>query len=236
MRHRFGKGVVGLVAGLAAICLLSLPAAANTGTLEFINSTTGTPGNITVYNADSEPVTVVTVPSPTGLTCSTGANGITATTSGSTSGTITIVFTNNCGSFFTGSGTTSVLWCSYMSGTITGTYTHITTGTNSSKHQYTSASVDPPGITVVLRKNTGTNCHSTTTTFCTITVTGFAVSGFLTSANSHTLDVSDTATVIGNSPLGSVVVTGTATACGLFIGANDGHTSINAHLHVTSVP
>jgi hypothetical protein len=242
MRHRLGKVVAVLVAGLAAISLLSVPASANTAYLEFIHiDTTSTPGNITVYNEDGDPVAVINVGSDgTGPTCSTDPTtsspiSVIVTHSTTSVRTITIVITNSCSAFVVG----GVQWCAYMTGTITGTWTN---GTSTTSSTYTSASVDPPvsgGITVVLRKNTSTtpnpphNCHHTTTAFCTINVTGLAVNGIITTHNLPTLAVSDAATVVGGSGAGTVVVTGNATTCGLFIGANQGSTSINARVHVT---
>jgi hypothetical protein len=224
MRHRIGKGAVGLVAGIAAICLLSLPASANTKNLDFVNLTGTTPGNITVYNADDEAVTTVSLPGTAGLTCSTNpttSTAITATLTGTTTGTITIVITNSCGAFVSGTNQ----FCSYLTATLSGTYTATKT--------YTSTSTGT--VSVVLKKNTGTthNCHSVTTTQCTITLTGLTVSGLITSAGAlPTLANSDTATVVGSSLTGSLLVSGTAAACGSFIGGNNGSASINAKVHV----
>ena len=229
MRHRLGKAVVGLVTGLVAICLLALPAAANTATIQFINSTTGTPGNVTIFNADEEEVASFPLPGTTGLSCSTGTNGISATLVGTaTAGTNTVTFTNHCNAFVV----SAIRYCSFMSGTLTGTYTSTGTATT-----YTSATTT--SITLLIRKNPGTthNCHSTTTTLCTIGVTGLSVSGSIASANSlPTLAVSDTATIGGGSPVGSLLVTGTATDCGIFIGSNNGLITITAHVHAVSVP
>jgi hypothetical protein len=237
MRHRFGKGVIGLVAGLAAICLLSLPASANTATIQFTHSTTGTPGTIDVYNADEEIVTSVPVGSTTTPTCSTGATGISVTTNGtltttSGGGTISIVFTNNCSAFTTGTGTGATRWCSSMNGTFTGTWTHVT----GSAKTYTSNAAT---LTVVLQKDAATapthNCHSLLPGTCTIVVGPITVSGLITSTTIPTLAVSDTATVAGGANLGDLTVVGTAANCGLFIGANNGFATINAHVHVTAV-
>jgi hypothetical protein len=226
MHHRFGRGVVGLVAGLAAICLLSLPAAANTKNLAFVNVTGTTPGSITFYNSDEELVTSVAVPSPPGMTCSTEpttSTNITATLTSSTPstiGTIAITFTSLCITF--GSGTTS--WCFYIGMTITGTYTATKT--------YTSTSSN----TTVLKKNTGPTpvCHAVNTApWCTLSVTGWPVSGIITSTNAlPTLNNSDTFTIAGTSAVGSLIASGTATTCGLFIAANNGYVGINGKLHV----
>jgi hypothetical protein len=228
MRHRLGKGVVGLVAGLAAIGLLSLPAAANTATIQFINSSTGTPGNVTIFNADEEAVASFPLPGTTGLSCSSGTNGISAALAGTaTGGTITVTFTNHCNAFVV----SSIQYCSFMSGTLTGTYA--LTGTVKT---YTSTNTS--GITLLIRKNTGTthNCHTTTTTFCTVIVTGLSVSGIITSANPlPTLAVSDTATIGGGSSVGGLLVSGTATTCGVFIGFNNGFITMTAHVHAASV-
>jgi hypothetical protein len=157
MRHRCGRGVVGLVAGLAAICLLSLPAAANTGTVDFVNLTGTTPGNITIYDANEEIVTSIAIPGTTGLTCSTDPGGITVTTTGSTSGDITIVFTNKCNAF-----ALFGQWCSYMSGTLTGTYTYITTGVGASLHTYSR------GLVLhAVRSSASTTARSASTPRCT---------------------------------------------------------------------
>src|ERR1044071_8613725 len=82
MRHRVTQGAIGLVAGLATICLLSLPTSATTATLEFVNVTGTTPGSINVFNEDSELVTSIPVPGPTTLTCSLATNPLTVTTTG----------------------------------------------------------------------------------------------------------------------------------------------------------
>jgi hypothetical protein len=236
MRHRFTKGAVGLVAGLAALCLLSLPASANTATIDFIHSTTGTPGNISVYNADEEVVTSVPVGSTTTVTCSTGTtSGLSVTVGGTTTssgGSISISFNNRCSAFTTGAGTTLVRWCSTMTGTFTGSWVHNTT----SGKTYTSSG----SITAVLKKDAAAapthNCHAVTTGTCTITVGSISVNGIINSATIPTLAVSDTAGVAGGSAAGTSVVTGSATDCGVFIAANNGFATINAHVHVTSVP
>jgi hypothetical protein len=248
MRHRFGKGVVGLVAGLAALCLLALPAPAAdvTATIGFINSTTGA-GNITVYNADEEAITSIPLPG-TGLTCSTGNNNLTVTVTGasntSTSGTgnISIFLNNYCGSFTTGTGTGLVRWCAFMTGHLSGTWNHITsTTTTNSTHTFTSgiSSTTPPyALVVTLRKNstTGThNCHTLHTGSCTITTSNLPITGIINSPNMH-LAVSDTAIFSGSSNVGDVLVTGTAADCGIFIGANNGSASITGHVHVVSNP
>jgi hypothetical protein len=225
MRHRLGKGVIGLAACLA-ICLQSLPASANTKNLEFVNVTGTTPGVITVYNADEEALTGIAIPGPAGATCSTDpttSTAIAATLASSTpatDGTITLTYTNACGAFL--SGTTR--WCSYTTWTIGGTY--------DATKNYSSTSV----INVILKKNTGTthNCHSVSTSpWCTAAVTGISVTGLISSAIPlPTLTNSDTATVAATSSTGSLVVSGTATTCGLFIAANNGSVSINAKVHV----
>jgi hypothetical protein len=221
MRHRLGRGVVGLVAGLAAICLLSLPAAANTKNLAWVNLTGTTPGNLTFYNADDEPVASIPLP---GLPCSTDSTTSTAistTLTGSTTGTISVTLTNSCSGFVSGTNN----FCSYITATLTGTYTATKT--------YTSTSTGT--VTVLLKKNTGTTllCHSVTTTVCTITLTGLAISGsFISNPVLPTLNNSNNITVAGGSPNGSVLVSGTAAACGVFIGANNGSASINAKWHV----
>jgi hypothetical protein len=251
MRHRFGKGVVGLVAGLAAICLLALPAPAAdfSATIAFISSTTGTvPGNITVYNADEEPVTSIPVPG-TGLTCSTGSTNLTVAVTGAStqtstppstsgSGTISILFTNYCGSFTTGSGTTLVRWCAFMTGHIRGTWTHTATSTSTFASNISSTTPPYPPLTVILRKNstTGTHdCHTLHTGSCTITIGNLPIAGIINSPSMH-LVVSDTAIFSGASNVNDLVVTGTAGDCGLFIGANNGSASITAHVHVVSNP
>jgi hypothetical protein len=231
MRHRFAKGAVGLAAGIAAICLLALPAPALTATIEFVNSTTGTPGNITVYNADEEVVTSVPVPG-TGLPCSTGSNlltvvvtGNSSTTSGS--GTISIAFNNYCSSFTTGPTTSLVYWCSFTTGTWSGPWTHAATSVNTYTSNLTGT------LSVILRKDTGTtkNCHTVTTTFCTITTSALTITGIVTSPGMELL-TSATGTVGGSSNVGDLLVTGTATNCGVFIAANNGFASISAHVHV----
>jgi hypothetical protein len=233
MRHRVAKGVVGLAAGLAAICLLSLPTAAATATLEFINLTGTTPGTITVFNADEEEVTSIPVPG-TGETCSTGSTDITVTTTGTSSttsgsGTIHIDLTSLCSVFYAG----STWWCSHIVGGFSGTWTHSTTSTNTFTSNPGSTTGTSTPLVVQLRKNTGTSpdCHSVTTTFCTITIYPFAVSGIITSPGME-LATSDTATVAGSNFPGDLSVSGTATTCGIFIAANNGSASINAKVHV----
>jgi hypothetical protein len=251
MRHRFGKGVVGLVAGLAALCLLALPAPAAdvTATIGFISSTTGTvPGNITVYNADEEAVTSIPLPGA-GLTCSTGTTNLTVSVTGAsnttTSGTgnISILFNNYCGSFTTGAGTALTRWCAFMTGHFRGTWNHISgTTTTTSTHTFasniSSTTLPYPPLTVVLRKNstTGThNCHTLHTGSCTITTSNFPISGIINSPNMH-LNVSDTIIFSGSSNVGDGTVTGTAADCGIFIGANNGSGSITGHVHIVSNP
>jgi hypothetical protein len=233
MRHRVPKGAVGLVAGLAAICLLSLPTAATTATLEFVNLTGTTPGTITVFNADEEVVTSIPIPG-TGETCSTDQVTITMNTTGTSSptsgsGTIHVNFTSLCSVFYAG----SIWWCSHIVGGLSGTWTHSTTSVNT----YTSSPGSTTGtstpIVVQLRKDISDlhNCHDVTTTFCTITIYPLAVSGIITSPGMH-LATSDTATVAGSNFPGDLTVSGTATTCGIFIGANNGSASINAKVHV----
>jgi hypothetical protein len=225
MRHRLGKGVVGIVAGFATIGLLSLPAAANTKNIEFVNLTGTTPGNITVFNADDEPVTTMALPGTAGLTCSTNSTTSTAMdiflSGTATTGVISIYMTNRCGAFVSGTNQ----FCSYLTAVINGTYT--------ATKSYTSSSLGT--VAVVLKKNTGTthNCHSVTTTNCTLTMTGLSVSGIIGSIGAlPTLANSDVATMAGSSPNGSLLVSGTASACGLFIGGNNGSASINVKVHV----
>jgi hypothetical protein len=239
MRHRLGRGVVGLAVGLAAVCLLSLPASANTMNLEFIhlNTATSTPGNITIYNADEEVVEVIAIGSGTPtLTCSTDpttSTAITATATGTaTTGTFEIAFNNRCRAFTTGAGTTQVRWCEFLSGTLAGTYVN---GTSTTSSNYTSASVDPPGFTAILRKNVGTthNCHTVTTTFCTRNFSNLTVIGAISTHNLPTLAVSDEVTMTGTTNVGDMWVGGTAADCGLLVIANNGSFSINARVHVT---
>jgi hypothetical protein len=224
MRHRLGRGVVGLVAGLAAICLLSLPASANTKYLEFVNITGTTPGAITIFNEDGDAVVSIAIPGPAGLKCSTDptfSTPIAATLAGATTGTIAITMNNRCNPFVAG----GINWCSYHNVTMTGTYTATKT--------YSSASA----INEVLRKNvTGTphNCHNVNSgPWCNIVTTGISVSGIITSSAAlPTLTNSDTITINGSSATGTVVVTGTPTTCGIFIAANGGSFSINGRFHV----
>jgi hypothetical protein len=118
-----------------------------------------------------------------------------------------------------------------MLGSLTGTWSHVT----GSAKTYTSTGT----ITMVLRRETAThpthNCHAVTTGTCTITVSSVSVTGIITSATIPTLAISDTATVNGGTVAGSTLVSGTASNCGLFIGANNGFATINAHVHVTAV-
>jgi hypothetical protein len=222
MRHRLGRGVTGVVAGLAAICLLSLPAAANTATLTFVNVTGTTPGTITLLNADDDPAFNLPLPGPAGVSCSTGTTAVSTTlTGGGSSGDISLTFTSNCSAFTLGTNQ----FCAFMSGSFTGTWL--------SNGSYTSTT-GTTAITVLLRKNTGTthNCHTVTTTFCTVSVDGITLGGTITSANAlPTLADSDTATVTGSSGNGTLLVSGNATTCGLFIGANNGSVAINAKVH-----
>jgi hypothetical protein len=231
MRHRFGKGVIGLVAGLAAICLMSLPASANTATIEFIHSTTGTPGAITVINADGETVTSVPLGSTTTPTCSTSSTTVTVTVTGTTpsaGGSISIAL-SNCSAFVQG----TTRWCSTTTGTFTGAWTHGATSANT----YTSTATS---ITVVLRKDSATapthNCHAVETGTCTLVVGPLTVNGPINSTTLPALAVSNTATANGSSDAETLTVTGTAANCGVFIGGNNGSVSISAHVHVTSVP
>jgi hypothetical protein len=239
MHHRLGKGVVGLIAGVASICLLALPAPADeTASIEFVSSTTGTqPGNITIYNPDEEALTSIPLPTP-GPPCSTGASTPTLTVTGSSSttsgsGTIAIAFTNQCKTFTTGSGTTLVQWCRFTTGTWSGTWTHSATSANTF-----DSDILTPGFTVTLRRNTGTthSCHSVANNFCTMSFGDLPISGTI---NSPGMELASSATVTfsGQTPaVGDLLVTGSATDCGIFIAANNGSLSVNAHVHVESNP
>jgi hypothetical protein len=234
MRHRFGKGVAGLLAGLIAICLLSLPTAANTATVQFIHSTTGTPGSINVFNADEELVASIPLGSTTTPTCSTGSGGFSVSVTGtlttvSGGGTITVIFNNHCRAFAIG----TVRWCSSMTGTFSGTWAHIT----GSAKTYTSSNTV---FTIVLRKDHATapthNCHSVSSTSCTIFAGPVTVNGSITSTTIPTLAISDTVTVNGGSVVESLTVVGTGVDCGQFLGANNGYLTVSSYGHVTSVP
>jgi hypothetical protein len=227
MRHRFSKSMAGLVAGLATICLLALPAPANTVSAAFVNLAGSSPGNLTIYNEDGDPLT--SIPLPGTLTCSMSPTsfGVTATSSTTYSGTFTMYFTYRCQPFVFGTNQ----FCSYTYGTLAGTYSK----GGGTTHTYTSSTDFFGSFTIVLRKNLGTphNCQTTTTTSCHLKLSGLSVSGTITSAGLPTLAYSDTATVAGSTPgWGSLEVIGTLTECGLFVAANLGSVSINAKVHV----
>jgi hypothetical protein len=226
MRQSVRKGVLGLFAGLATICLLSLPAAANTATLAFVNLSGTTPGTIEFFNADEESMSTWHVPS--GVSCSTGGAGNVSLTlsGGPTSGSVTGSITT-CRPFtFFGAD----LFCSSTTVTLGGTWSAVSTpGTF-------TATADAVSI---IRRNTGTspNCHSVATVFCTSTVTGYSLSGIISAQGTlPTLTTSDTVTLAGSTPLGNVTITGTATECGTLSGLNNGSIGFHTKMQVVSVP
>jgi hypothetical protein len=229
MRHRVGQGVLGLVAGLATICLLSLPASANTATLQFVNVTGTTPGRIAFFTSDGEPSDpwLPDVLLPTGSTCSSGtANNFTLTLSGGPSSGGLAGSITTCRAYVLGSSQ----FCEYLTVALTGTWS-----TAGMYRTYNATAT----MSMIVKRNTGTthNCHSVATTFCTISVDDIFLSGIITGQGTGpTLGTSDTLTMSGTSPDGSVTVSGSASVCGLWILINTGYVEVNSKAHVVSVP
>ena len=88
---------------------------------------------------------------------------------------------------------------------------------------------------MVIRQNTSSphNCHSTTTTSCTLTFSGLSVSGVITSTTLPTLATGNAITMTGGpSSSGTLLVSGNFATCGSLLGANNGYVSIDVKLLV----
>jgi hypothetical protein len=206
MRKRFPvRTTVGLVACVATIALLSLPTSAGQVTLPLFGWTAN------LHNADSDAVVTVPLGDNVGTVCSAATHVITTSTGSTTSGTITVTMSSNRTLVF-GTTTRNVA----MTGSWSGTWTK-TSAT-------TSAVTSSGSITLVLRPATGCTLS---TGVCTVTIGNISGVATLNSADPPNITTTDSLVFSSASnSLGDDIVTGTASNCGVFIAANDGHATL----------
>jgi hypothetical protein len=188
--HHLGRGVVGLLAGLVAIGLLSLPASANTVTVQ------ETGGTLVFRNTDGE--VVLDIPSA-GDDCTASAGTLTFA-GGPSSGTVT------------GSRTKARrVMISSQHYRLTETWSYSGTWTLSGATKIVSLTIN---LTSTSRR-TNSDCTPIDMNICILTI-GLGLSGVVTSANAlPTLATSDTMSLSGT---GALTLTGTG--CSVLIAAN----------------
>jgi hypothetical protein len=172
-----------------------------------------TAGTVTVYNPDEEAILSFALGEEQ-EECAAPSTSASATSTGATTGTITATATSDQSSPIPATSTTS-FWRVQLTTSVSGTYTG----------NGTAISLTGSATVVFRRVIASGSCTVSGTGTCTLSTT-FPLTGATSPASLPTF--AGTTTVLnGIGTTGDITVSGTATACGVLVGANGGSISIS---------
>lgn len=199
--RRTGKLVAGVIAAVAALSLMSLPASANTVAADI------TAGTLTLRNPSGGTIQAIDLANP-GVDCPPAPSSTVTTTNGTAvTGTLaskSAVFINGQHFIIT---LTITLTGTYTGGPPTYGVSGTTTATAVAQRSSTSGTPCTP------LAGSGT---------CTITASNISWSGTVSAADIHNLTTTETANIAGGNTAFNTVVTGTAANCGTLAALNNG--------------
>jgi hypothetical protein len=203
--RRTGKFVTGVITAVAALAIMSLPAAANTANVDI------TSGSLALKNQLGTTIDTIDLGNP-GPSCTSPASTVTTTTGTSVTGTL------RSHSAVEINGQDFIV---QLTITLTGTY-------GGSAPTYSVSGTISASATIIRSTGSGSCTALSGAGNCTVTASGIAFSGTVSAADIHNLVTTDSANVSGSSGPFTVSVTGSAANCGTLTAINNGSVALTS--------